>query len=684
MQRNNRPEILAPAGSFEAVTAAVNGGADAVYLGQKSFSARASAANFDADELARAVSLCHKHGVKVYQAVNTVVFDAELPALEQCVRTACEAGVDAFIVQDLGVLHLLRQWAREVPLHASTQMSITSVSGVKQAKRMGFARAVLARELTLPEIREIAAASEIELEVFVHGALCMCVSGQCTLSAMIGSRSANRGGCAQPCRLPFSADGSGSADLSIKDLCALESLTELAELGVASFKIEGRMKRPEYVGAAVRAVAAKLCGEQPDVDTLRSVFSRGGFTNGYLEGKLGKEMFGVRSKEDVNAAQGVLKRLEAENRTVVPRVPLAMRLELAPALPAALTVTDPDGFAVSVSGPAPETALNRPLDTERAKAQLAKLGGTPYTLDAFEFDADPSLTLPASALNALRRDAVERLDTLRGAVRPKPFTGGIPAFGGGFPKGGAVFRPRFAAYAQMRGFPLDNTPFYLPLSEVCAHLEALAPYREMLIAELPRVRFDERELREQLATLTNSGFRHVCAQNLGHFALAKEFELEAHGGFALNLANSAAAEEAAAWGAVDLTASYEMKAAQFGRLNTPAPTGTVAYGHLPLMVFRNCPIGVRKNCGGCKQDRMLTDRLGNRFPLRCDGTVAELYNHLPLWLADKPEAFARADFALLYFTGETPEECVRILQDYRAGNPADGPFTRGLAFRGIE
>lgn len=684
MLKNSLPEILAPAGSFEAVVAAVNSGADAVYLGQKSFSARASAANFDADELARAVSLCHIHGAKVYQAVNTVVFDAELPALRDCIQTACAAGVDAFIVQDFGVARLLREWAPEIPLHASTQMSITSLSGVLQAHRMGLKRAVLARELSLEEIRAIAEVSPIELEVFVHGALCMCVSGQCTLSAMIGSRSANRGGCAQPCRLPFSVNGSGSADLSLKDLCALEMLPALVACGVASFKIEGRMKRPEYVGAAVRAVYEKLHSGAPDVGTLRSVFSRGGFTNGYLENKRGREMFGVRTKEDVAAAQGVLGRLAAENRTVLARVPLQMELTLRAGEPAALAAADPEGHTVTVTGSVPEAALTRPLDEERARALLAKLGGTPYFLTSLEFISDSGLMLPASAVNALRRNVVEKLDVLRGVANPKRFSGELPVFSGRHPGGGGRLRPRFCSIRQMEGFPLEAMDFYLPLSEVCAHFKDLAPYRARLIAELPRVRFSEEALISQLAALKAAGFQRVCAQNIGHLLLAKQEGFEIHGGFSLNITNSVAAEELAASGAVDLTVSFESKLAQFDRLHSPIPAGLVIYGSLPLMVFRNCPVKAQRGCKGCRRDRTLTDRLGNRFPVRCDGEVAELFNHLPLNLSDKPELLSRADFGALYFTGESPEECARILADYQNGNPPRGSFTRGLYFRGIE
>lgn len=685
MMKRNHPEILAPAGSFEALTAAVNSGADAVYLGQKAFSARASASNFDGEELAHATALCHRFGAKVYQAVNTVVFDQEITALKDCVHTACEAGVDAFIVQDLGVAALLRQWAPGVPLHASTQMTVTSLSGVLQAAELGFKRAVLARELTLEEIAAVAARSPIELEVFVHGALCMSVSGQCTLSAMIGSRSANRGGCAQPCRLPFSVKGNGSADLSLKDLCALESLDRLADIGVSSFKIEGRMKRPEYVGAAVRAVYEKLHGEKPDVETLRAVFSRGGFTNGYLENKRNGEMFGTRTKEDVTAAQGVLKRLAAENQKVVPRVPLSMKLLLVGERSAELTVTDDVGNRVEAIGPVPEQARNRPTGEEQVKASLEKLGGTPYYLNELFFSSDGEWVLPASALNALRREAVERLDVLRSSEVKRTFCDSLPAIKGDYPKGGCVLRPRFLNVEQLKAFPLENVDFfYLPLAEVLARAEELKHFAESLVAELPRVRYDETELRRQMKQLKGAGFTRVGVQNIGHFLLAEEYGLIPHGMFGLNLTNSVAAAQLAQLGAEDVTISFEARGSQAAKLRSPVPAGFMLYGRLPLMVFRNCPVKAQKGCKNCGTGAFLTDRLGNRFPVRCDGEMAELFNCRILNLSDKREETRFADFGVLYFTSETPEECVSVWSAFQTGEKPNGEFTRGLFARGVE
>ena len=287
-------EILAPVGSKEALFAAVRCGADAVYLGQKNFSARKNSQNFTEDELCEAVAYAHRFGVKVHQALNIIVFDDELSELKSCIKSACKAGIDAFIVQDLGVLSVVKKLAPDIALHASTQMAIHSLEGVKKAEELGFSRVVLARELSLKEIAHIRKNTSIELEVFVHGAHCMCISGQCYMSSVFGANSGNRGRCAQPCRLPFTADKKGEYALSLKDLSLIEKLDTLLALGIDSVKIEGRMKRPEYVAAAVTSCKKALANENPDLDSLRAVFSRDGFTSGYFDGEITADMFGFR------------------------------------------------------------------------------------------------------------------------------------------------------------------------------------------------------------------------------------------------------------------------------------------------------------------------------------------------------------------------------------------------------
>ena len=411
----NRPplEILAPVGSPEMLEAAVRCGADAVYMGASAFHARRNSYCFSDDELRRAVAYCHARGVAVHLTLNTLIREEEMTAAVALAQTACAAGVDALIVQDMGLAARIHSAAPELTLHASTQLSCHTPEGVRRLRDAGFSRVVLAREMSAEEIRAC------ELEVFVHGALCMSVSGQCYFSAMLGGRSGNRGLCAQTCRLPFRPDGSddrGRAALSLKDMSLLHEMSALSELGVCSLKIEGRMKRPEYVAAAVTVYHAAARGEQPDpqtVEDLRAVFSRSGFTDGYFTGDR-RDMFGVRRKEDVTAAAPVLKRLQRLYDGEKPRVSVDMALTVAAEQPVTLVVADGEHTA-QVTGEPPETALHRALDPERAEAQLRKTGGSPFAAGQVRVNVEPGLTMPLSALNALRRDGLEQLLSLRAA-----------------------------------------------------------------------------------------------------------------------------------------------------------------------------------------------------------------------------------------------------------------------------
>lgn len=361
---NNKPEILAPAGSMESLIAAVRCGANAVYLGTKGINARRGATNFTFEELKQAVEYCHARDVKIYLALNILISDSERELAYKTVEAGLSLGVDAFIIQDLGLAKIIHSHFPTARMHASTQCSVNSPEGFKALEKMGFVRAVLPREMSLDEIREIRQATDMELEMFVHGALCMCVSGQCYLSAMLGGRSGNRGLCAQPCRLGFSADASRSCDLSLKDLSLIGNINEIAQAGVVSLKIEGRMKRPEYVAAAVTSCKKAIDGEYSasDENTLKSVFSRTGFTDGYFTGER-KDMFGTRQKEDVVAAKDVLKELSHLYDNENPLVPIDIEFICKANRKAELTARAL-GKTVTVTGTVPEKAINKPMTEE--------------------------------------------------------------------------------------------------------------------------------------------------------------------------------------------------------------------------------------------------------------------------------------------------------------------------------
>ena len=411
-------EILAPAGGEAQLRAAVLCGADAVYLGLRGFNARAGAENFDENTLPQTVGWCHARGVRVYVTLNTLVTDRELPQWLHSLDAVAAAGVDGVLVQDLGLAKIIRQRYPTLPLHASTQMTIHNLAGARLLEEMGFAQVVLARELSKEEIAAICAGTSMRCEVFVHGALCMSVSGQCYLSSVLGERSGNRGRCAQPCRLDFKSHGRGYA-LSLKDLTLTDRLRELEALGVASFKIEGRLKRPEYVAAAVTACRQSLAGEVPDLETLRSVFSRSGFTDGYYTARRDLTMFGTRTREDAAAAAEVLGKLSALTRNEVGRLPVDMVLTMAPGEPATLAVTD-GTHRVEVAGEVPQTALTRPTDEELAHRALEKCGGTPFYLQNLTCHIGEGLMLPLSALNRLRAAALTALAEARSVVVPYP------------------------------------------------------------------------------------------------------------------------------------------------------------------------------------------------------------------------------------------------------------------------
>ena len=691
--REKRPEILAPAGSFDSLIAAVQCGADAVYLGGKGMNARRSAGNFDAEELRRAVEYCHLRDVKVYQTINIVMFQHETDEAIDTIRQAAEAGVDAVLTQDLAIARMVRECAPSLPIHASTQMSIHNIEGVRLCEELGFSRAVLARELTAGEIAAICAATPLEIEVFVHGALCMSVSGQCYLSSMIGGRSGNRGLCAQPCRLPFSTDGGGEYALSLKDLSLADRIGELTRMGVASLKIEGRMKRPEYVAAAVTAVRRAREGEPVDFETLRSVFSRSGFTKGYFDGKIDREMFGRRQKEDVTSAAGVLGELEKLYAKENPLVPVTMEFTAGAGEAVALTVRDRDGHAVTVTGEAPLLAEKKPTDADRARQNLAKTGGTPYYAEVIDCTIGPGLLVPASALNALRREALEELTARRSAVEPHPFTDRVPRLADApADRRKPKLRARVSAGQLTRRLAGYCDEFQVPLEEAEDVLASGFVQPDQVIVEIPRILFDGApKALELLRRAGELGVRRAWCGNLGAVTLAREAGLLPEGGYSLNVTNAYALRECARLGLGACELSFELDLGEARRLDGGLAKGILAYGYLPLMALRNCPIQAAKGCRACRGYESLIDRKGVAFTVDCgahDGRrreVSDLYNSVPLWLADRPEELRGFDFITLYFTRETPGVCERVAAAY-AGEP--GAYqpearTRGLYYREV-
>lgn len=697
-----KPIILAPAGGFAAVTAAVRCGADAVYLGAKNFNARRNAENFDDLALPETVKFCHERGTKVFVTVNTLVTDGEMDALIEEADAIAETGADAVILQDPAVMRLFRDRYPALPRHASTQTAVHDLDGALYLQDLGCETIVLARELTLSEMEKIASRlTTAGAEAFVHGAHCMSVSGACYLSAMLGGRSGNRGLCAQPCRLDWRC-GKGDHVLSLKDMSLLRHAQEMADAGITTFKIEGRMKRPEYVAAVVTACREALTGEAYDEDTLRAVFSRSGFTDGYLTGKRDKTMFGYRTKDDVQSADKVLKSLAALYEKETPRVGVSMTFSLTET-ESALTVSDGEN-ACTVTGDAPEKAINRALDAASAEKNLVKTGGTPFAVTDFTADIAPGYMLPASALNALRRDALAALEAMRTEIPERREGTFVPAERIKNP----TEPPRFTVSIYRAGQLTDALvnegveTVYVPL-ELLPSVE-VEKYRgrTKFAAVLPRVwrTADEEGLREQLRTAKERGVKCAVLGNLGHFALVRGLDMELRGDFGLNVFNSAALRFLREQGLSGATLSFELRHEQLRDISKCIPCEAIVYGRLPLMITENCIVanefGCRRfkgRCGAvcadsaCAGAPELTDRVGERFPvLHAYGCRSELQNGKTLWLADKPEyRKIGLTYARLRFTTESAEECMRVLRAYRGREeytPKD--ITRGLFYRGVE
>ena len=686
--------MLAPAGSTESLIAAVRCGAAAVYLGLSEFNARRAAHNFTEDELAEAVAYCHARGVKVHLALNTLVRDDEMADALRVAETACRLGVDALIVQDLGLARCIRAAAPTMPLHASTQLSCHTPAGVDFLRDAGFSRVVLSREMSREEIAACAGRG-VELEVFVHGALCMSVSGQCYFSAMLGRRSGNRGACAQTCRLPFApADKSGKpcppdeAALSLKDNCLVDYIAELETLGVTSLKIEGRMKRPEYVAAASAVYSAAARGETVDPDTLdalKKVFSRTGFTDGYYTHRLGGEMFGTRRKEDVTAAAGVLGALARLYNKETPLVPVTMDFA-AREDACTLTVTDEDGHRVQVTADGAEPAINRPLDPARAEEQLNKTGGTPFYTTAIEVTIDEGLTLPMARLNQLRREALETLLVQRAETAPIPFdNSAIPSSPAGKRPTKTAWFIRLASAEQYTDALRPHLVF-LPLDTPTDTIRALTAAGQKVGVDIPRGMFGREDaIAASLRAAAEAGAVAALCGNIGVVPLAKAAGLSSIGGFGLNVMNKQALSFYKGVCLAAATLSMELTFPQIQAFGEPPlPVGILLYGRQPLMLTRNCP---RKSAlGSCAECRHqgLTDRTGAQFPVMCAGGCTEVLNTVPLYWGDKLHEVPHAAFYLFHFTTETSDEVVAVLTAYQNGSTPPPAITRGLYRRGVE
>ncbi len=683
-------EVLAPAGTSEAFNAAVLSGADAVYFGAGSFNARRNAKNFTDEEMRRCVEFARIRGVKTYLTLNTLTANSELSAALAVAEKAAEIGVDALIVQDLGLIRLLRRHLPNMPLHASTQMSVHSADALRPLAEMGFERVVIARECdksTISSICKTAKELGMEVEAFIHGALCMCLSGQCYLSSLLGGRSGNRGLCAQPCRLPFAVSGGTGNDLSLKDMSLISHIGEMADMGVTSFKIEGRMKRPEYVAAAVTAVRAAADGKAVPSEVselLSGLFSRSGHTDGYYFGKTGRDMFGIRTDADEKLAAKSINAAHELYRRETGRVVLSAEFEALKDKPFCLTLSDGRN-TVSVSGTVPRTAESRPLCASFVAEKLQKSGGTPYTVEHVGCRIGDGLSVGGSELNAAKREAFEKMSALRAAADRTRLNGStVSSFSlpdrrisNALPKRIA----RFARAEQLCGSLDGLSAIILPVE---CDFEAVKHCDIPVLAELPRgVMHSTAKYEELLTKAKQSGVRAAVCGNLAAFETARRVGIATVADFGMNIYNTVSLEAVAEMGASAAALSFEMSLSQAVRCGTDMPKGIISYGRLPLMLFKNCPGKNGRGCKECGGHCELSDRKGISFPVMCRGEFSELFNSRPVWMFDRRAEMRGLDFEILYFTDEAPERCARVLTLGTSDSSPDVDFTRGLYYREV-
>lgn len=670
-------EILAPAGNMDNLIAAVYSGADAVYLGVQSFNARASAANFSFEELKEAVCFCHARNVKVNVTLNTILYDSELESFKETVKQVALCGADAVIVQDLAAAEIVKNVAPLLQLHASTQMAVHNLEGALLLKERGYSRVILARELSLQQVEYITKNCGIETEIFIHGALCMCLSGQCYASAFLGGRSGNRGRCAGTCRLPMSArENQLDNHLSLKDLCAMDMLEKIKEIGVKCVKIEGRMRTPEYVAAAVDSARKALKGEEYDKELLADTFSRSGFTNGFLEGKLDRNVFGVRTKEDSLKTKDVLPSLRQLYRREGQYVPLYMDFSMGEDK-SVLTVSDGiNSFSQDIISPLQDTENDFEKSVRNA---LEKLGGTPFYASEIKLNLIKGKYLPLGQVNEARRDLVSKLLALRSQERPletKEYD--IPPI---LPRLSQT--KLIARFENVEQIPMDlccNFEYIIIPME--SYQDCPMSLKEKLVIELSRDMFNGTDsMKEEIEEAKELGFNRFCVQNIGHLPLVEGCEI--FSSFTLNVSNSLAAKEYANMGIKNITLSPEITLEQIKRISGEINTIVMGYGHIPLMFTKACPLQNVKNCGDCDGFGFLTDRKGMKLPVTCHGKIKgyrEIFNPIPLYLGERQKEVT-ANYISLCFTIEEKARVRSVINLFINGRPLDTDFTRGLYYK---
>lgn len=685
-------ELLAPAGGMTELKSAVQSGADAVYLGADMFSARAGAGNFDKNQLKEAVEYAHFYGVKVHCAINTLIKEKELLSAVNTAITAAECGVDALIIQDIGLARHLRRVIPTMELHASTQMTVTSLEGVRYLERNGFSRVVLARELSMAEIEKIAKSAKAEIEVFVHGAICMCYSGQCLMSSILGGRSGNRGRCAQPCRLCYTLLENGKEVnnayiLSPKDMSLIEHLGTLKKIGVASLKIEGRLKSAEYV-SVVTAIYRKYIDtpqkvSREDMTELKNAFSRSGFTDGYFTNNLGREMMSHQNPANNSGSTFTKEAIERACGKAVRRVPITIYATLKAGEPLSLTACDNEGNYVTAIGDlVAEKAINASVDEDRLNEQLKKLGATNFVLEKTYIDIDENITVPIKEVNKVRRDMCELLRKAR-VGENENIINDIPL--------------EFAEKKEIKTPYLTATVRTLEQGRAAVKSGRIKRiYASPEIAEELMKNTCGCEIITKLSDIvTDENIPTESAMVSSAGAMQKYKNKAQYGDFRLNVFNSLTANALSELKCVTLSPELNIREIEdiTGHIED-VETEIIAYGRIPLMIMRNCPIKAMGKCQRKKDVYSLRDRKNMEFPIMCvNDCRAVLLNSKPIYTADIMDEIIHANVNCLRldFTLETPQECGEIISQYARALSGEkikpmeeNTFTRGHLRRGVQ
>ncbi len=697
--RYYKGEILAPAGSFESLTAAVQNGADAVYLGTEDFNARVFAKNFSREELKDAVRYAHLRNVKIYVTLNTLLFDREIEFFIDLIKFLDDICIDAFIVTDFGALKIIKKFCPDMEIHASTQLTCHNLEGVIYLHSLGFSRVVLSRELSFENIRYIMENTSCEIEVFVHGALCMCYSGQCYLSSVAGERSGNRGKCAQPCRMKYRLLGEKGYFLSLKDNCLLKDVKILDVLGVHSFKIEGRMKRPEYVSSAVRMYkkALERGYNEEDEKYLEKVFSRQGFTRGYFDNNLSKDMFGIRENTvfDTEIIKNEKLFTDKEKKRKI-----YIKYEILKDKRIKAEFCDKENYTV-VYGKIPQKALNRSVTKEDVEKSFKKLGDTHFCLEKISGETDEGLFVSAGELNEIRRRGTLELENkiITSFKDKRKSVSSICK-----EKNNEILKKeKDFSFNIINCFydinVLDDEilsmsdEIFIDFLSAVENIEIFKKFMEKkpLGIRLPRIIKDDmrEEFKKEFEKLLSFGIKKIMISNISHFNLVRNRDLEIYTDFSFNITNSEAVGFLGENNVDYAVLSYEMSFARIRDLKKSIPCGIIAYSKLPLMIFENCIIKNNFGCkkGDCQKGRIvLEDTKRNKFLLlREYGCKNSLRNERPLYLSDKEDyKNLGLKFVLLDFSSENSEEIKEIISSYKNGTsyvPKD--FTRGLYYRKV-